>query len=279
MSVDRDVDLCVTCYERTYRDVLAPGYWPGVVADQAHRFARRTAIINNVADRADAERRASALVASGELDAWFFVEDRIAAALASTGLSAAELGRAPYFVTWGVVLVTVPGPDLLVHVDAEITMSRRADWISPSIALMEHDPRVMVANPSWYAPTPRHDTLARSTLEQAGDFALGLGFSDQVFLGRRSEFAAPIYRQRCVAMRRYPMIAVSASFEARVDAWMRHHGRLRGTYRLAEYRHPDHIGDAYPRRRLHEKAAYVVNRALLEGARLAPVKRRCWRGL
>jgi hypothetical protein len=279
VSIDLDVDLCVTCYERTYRDVLSPGYWPRVVADQAYRFARRTAIVNNVADRAEAERRASALVASGELDAWFFVEDGLASALEVTGLAPADLGRAPYFVDWGIVLVTVPGPDLVVHVDAEVTMSRRADWISPSVALLERDPRVMVANPSWYALTPRHDTLGRSTLERAGDFALGLGFSDQVFLGRRSELAAPIYQQRCVAMRRYPMIAVSVSFEARIDAWIRHHGRLRATYRPAEYRHPDHIGDAYPQRRLHEKGSYVVNLALLTAARLAPVKRRCWRGL
>jgi hypothetical protein len=274
-----DVDLCVTCYERTYRDVLAPGYFERAVAGQARVFARRTAVINNVSDRADAELLARALHERGELDAWFFVADRLAAALEVTGLQAAELGRAPYFADWGLVLVTVPGPDWFVHVDAEVRMLEPVDWVTPAIGAMDADRRVMVANPRWHTPSGVRDTLEHETLEQAGDFALGLGFSDQVFLARRSELAAPIYRQRCVAMRRYPMINVSPSFEARIDAWMRHHGRLRATYRPGLYMHPPEIGDGYPDRRLREKAQFALNRALLAAVALSPVKRRCWRAL
>jgi hypothetical protein len=274
-----DVDLCVNCYERTYRRVLAPGFFPARADDHMHRFARRTAIVNNVADRSDAERRARALAEAGELDAWFFVEDHIEHALRLVNLEHANLGRAPYFTDWGLVLVTVPGPDWVVHMDAEVRMRRPGDWITPSIELMERDRRVMVANPCWHAPSPRFDTLARTTLERTGDFALGLGFSDQLFLCRRSEFAAPIYGQRCVAMRRYPMANVTRSFEARVDAWMRHHGRLRGNYLAAVYVHPDEIGDAYPARRFSEKLTYAFNHALVAAARRSPLKRRCWRAL
>src|ERR1700733_5243935 len=49
------VDLCVNCYERTYREVLKPGFFPALVAEHRHAFARRTAIINNVNDREDAQ--------------------------------------------------------------------------------------------------------------------------------------------------------------------------------------------------------------------------------
>jgi hypothetical protein len=80
-------------------------------------------------------------------------------------------------------------------------------------------------------------------------------------------------------MRRYPMIRVSASFEARIDAWMRHHGRLRATHRGAEYVHPDDIGGAYPRRTLREKAGFAIDRAVILALRAAPLKRRCWRAL
>jgi hypothetical protein len=273
------VDLCVNCYERTYRDVLAAGFFPTLVADQARTFARRTAIINNVADRADADARAAHLADIGELDAWFFVEDHIEAALARAGLSRADLGRAPYFTDWGLVLVSAPGPDWLLHCDPEVRMRARSDWVTPAISLMDEDPRVMIANPRWYAPTPRHDTLARSTLETVGEFALGLGFSDQLFLCRRSEMAAPIYGQRCLASRRYPMANVGLSFEARVDAWMRHHGRLRANFLGAVYAHPDEIGDAYPARRPREKLGSLVNRALIAAVQHSPVKRRCCRAL
>lgn len=273
------VDLCVNCYERTYRDVLAPGFFPALLADHAYPFDRRTAIINNVADRADATERAQHLVEIGELDAWLFVEDHIEDALTRTALDLAELGRAPYFTDWGLVLVAVPGPDWLVHCDPEVSMVAPCDWVTPSIELMDADRRLMIANPRWYAPTPKHDTLARSTFETARGFALGLGFSDQLFLCRRSEMAAPIYRQRCLASRRYPMANVALSFEARVDAWMRHHDRLRATFLGATYAHPDEIGGAYPARRISEKLGTLVNRSLIASVQMSPIKRRCCRAM
>lgn len=274
-----DVDLCVNCYERTYRDVLAPGFFAALAETHAHRFARRTAIVNNVDDRAVAETRIARLREAGELDVAFFVEDRIDDALRRTGVTRQEIARASYFTDWGLVLVSAPGPDWLVHCDSEVRLQKPVDWVAPSIALMERDARVMVANPRWYAPTPRHETLPRSTLEQAEGFALGLGFSDQLFLCRRAEFAAPIYRQRCLASRRYPMANVSLSFEARVDAWMRHHERLRATFLGAVYRHPDEIGSGYPSRRPLEKARALLNQALIAAVTRSPVKRRCWRAM
>jgi hypothetical protein len=274
-----DIDLCVNCYERTYREVLAPGFISALAENQATRFARHSVIVNNVDDRAGAELRAQRLLKAGELDACFFVEDHIDGALQRVGLPRAEIARAPYFTDWGLVLVTVPGPDWLVHCDPEVRLLQPRDWVTPSIELMERDRRVMVANPRWYAPTPRHDTLARSTLEYTDEFSLGLGFSDQLFLGRRSELAAPIYSQRCMATRRYPMANVSRSFEARLDAWIRHHDRLRATFLGATYAHPDTIGDAYPARTPLEKLGSLINPALIAAVRHSPVKRRCCRAL
>jgi hypothetical protein len=91
------VDLCVNCYERTYRAVLAPGFFPTLVKEHSYRFSRRATIINNVHDRADAEVRAQRLKRAGELDAWFFVEDHVEDALRRTGLTTADIARAPYF--------------------------------------------------------------------------------------------------------------------------------------------------------------------------------------
>lgn len=274
-----DIDFCVNCYERTYRDVLRSGFLAAATHHHRVRFSRRTAIINNVNDRSDAERRARALRDAGEIDAWFFVEDHIEQALARTGLTATEIARAPYFTDWGIVLVTVPGPDWFVHCDPEVRLQQPVDWVTPSMELMQRDRRVLVANPRWHAATPRHDTLARETLEWAGEFAIGLGFSDQLFLSRRAELAAPIYRERCLASRRYPMIHVTRSFEARIDSWMRHHDRLRASFLGATYVHPDEIGDAYPQRKTVEKISAVLNRAIVTSIEHAPLRPRCWRGI
>jgi len=273
-----EIDLSVSCYERTYRSVLTPGFFPTAEADNRHSFARRTVIINNVDDREDAEGRARALRDRGELDAWFFVEDHIDGALRVTGVSMAEIARAPHFTDWALVLATVPGPEWIFYWDAEVRMQEPCDWVTPSIELMERDRRVMIANPRWYAP-PGEDTLVRSTVEWADDFALGLGFSDQVFLCRRAELAAPIYGERCTAMRRYPMANVVPVFEARVDAWMRHHGRLRATFLRCTYVHPTDGGSAYPAFTSREKALAVLNRAIIAGVRVSPLKRGCCRDL
>lgn len=278
-STGPGLDLCVNCYERTYRSVLAPGFLPALAAEHVTAFARRTVVVNNVDEPADARARADSLIAAGELDACFFVSEHLAEALRVTGLTARELGRAPYFTDWGIVAATVPGPDWMVHCDPEVRLTEPCDWVGPSIELMERDPRVICANPRWYAPTSSHETLARTTLEWVEGFSLGLGFSDQLFLARRSELARPIYRQRCLASRRYPMANVSLSFEGRIDAWMRHHGRLRANFLGAEYRHPDEIGGAYPNRTPREKLLAVVNPLLVEAVRLSPVKKDCCRAL
>jgi len=269
-----DVDLVVNSFERTYRDVLAPGFFPGVSAQNRRHFARRTAVINNVVDRADAQTRAEALIEAGELDSVFFVQDHIDAALRETGLTREDLGRIPYFTDFALVAVTLGGPEWIVHWDAEVQLLEAVDWIGPSQDLMARDRRVMIANPNWNAPT-----LERETIEWTGAFALGLGFSDQLFLARRAELAQPIYGQRCVARLRYPMAHVGHIFEARVDAYMRHHQRLRATYLNCTYGHPENMGVSYPRLSLGEKVRYARNLAVVRIVRAAPWKPRCARYL
>ncbi len=263
--MSRDVDLVVNCYERTYRDVLTPERFAAVAADNLRPFARRTALVNNVADRADAQVRADALIRAGALDAVFFVEDHLDEALGRTGLTREELQPVQYFTDWALVAVCLPGPPWLLHWDAEIRLRAPADWITPAIELMERDSRVLVANPNWPDPT-----LDRHTLEEDGPFALGHGFSDQVFLARRAELARPIYHDRTLARLRYPVAHLGDIFEARIDSHLRRSGRLRATHRHVTYEHPVQIGAAYPRRGLRETVRYARNRAISRGLAATP---------
>jgi hypothetical protein len=261
--VSAQVDLVVNSYERTYRDVLAPGTFARICEHNRFRFARRTALINNVDDRADASRRAQALIDSGELDAFEFVSDHIERGLQVCGLERRDLGRVPYFTDWALAAIVLPGPDWFVHWDAELTLAQPMDWITPSVELMDTDPRVLVANPSW----GDDEDLARHSSERAGDFALGHGFSDQVFLARRSDLAQPIYGERTIARLRYPVAHLGYIFEARLDSHMRRHARLRATYVPATWVHQSTMGVQYPRRSLRETLLYTRNRAV---ARLLP---------
>ena len=75
-----DVDLVVTCFERTYRKVLRPGFVIGIATQNQFAFKAKTVLINNVESRATVEELARQLVARGEIDRFDFVEDHIEAA-------------------------------------------------------------------------------------------------------------------------------------------------------------------------------------------------------
>jgi hypothetical protein len=264
-----DVALVINCFERTYRDVLAPGTFARVQYEACFEFARRTVLVNNVDDRSDAEERSRELLRAGEADEVIFVADHLDAALAQTGLTRTDLGKVPYFTDWALVAVTLPGPDWMVHCDADLRMAQRADWITPSIALMERDARVICANPRWPG-----ESWKRETIERSGDFALGMGFSDQVFLVRRSELGKPIYGERSLASRRFPVAHLGHIFEARIDAYQRRHARLRATYLPALWTHRSEMGVSYPRRSLRETAGYAKNRAITRALRATPPRLR-----
>jgi hypothetical protein len=237
-----DVDLVLNVWERTYREVLSGGPIEEIAQSNRHPFARRVVLINNVEDRAQSDALARALVERGEIDDFVHVADRLDHALAVTGLTRDDLGKMAHYSDCALVAVTLEGAPWIVYWDVDVRLAEPHDWITPSIAMFERDPRVMVANPAFVDPT-----LEPEARERHGDFVLGDGFSDQLFLARRSELAAPIYRQRCLAQLRFPMAHLGAVFEARIDAWMRHNGRLRATYLPATYIHPSEgAGTSYP---------------------------------
>jgi hypothetical protein len=256
--MSHEVDLVVNCFERSYRKVLAPGFFAQIEGDNARAFASRTVVINNVEDREDASALAAARVGAGEIDRYVFVADRLDTALA-------ELQPIPYFTDFAIVAATLDGPDWMVMWDADVRLRTPFDWVTPAIELMERDPRIMVANPNWPV-----DNLDEFTAEVDGDFAIGQGFTDQAFLARRSELGRPIYRQRCVALRRYPLSYVGAIFEARVDAHMRHAGRLRATHRSAVYEHEVEMGTSWPSLSLRERVLQARDHLIIRLLKALP---------
>src|SRR5439155_15769475 len=135
------------------------------------------------------------------------------------------------------------------------------------------DGRVMVANPSWEArdAAGRRVGVEREMIERGADFALGHGFSDQVFLAPRARLAGPIYGQRCIGRIAYPGAHKAHAFEARIAAHMRHRGLLRATSLSAEYTIAAAAGSSsYPPRGLVETARYMRNGMLLRAFSKSP---------
>lgn len=262
------VDLVVNCFERTYRDVLAPGFFCQVVRDCQFRFAQRTVLLNNIEDMEHALRMAEERISMGEIDRFFLVEDLLPEALRMVGMTRRELGRLAHYSNWAFAALVVPGSDYMVHWDAEIRMVQPFNWIEPSMRLMQADSRIAVANPLW-----KDGDSAREFRERAGDFSLSYGFCDQVYLMNRREFAHPIYRHWVPIALRYPVAHIGRYFEQMVDSYLRVTGRYRATLMTARYIHPVAEGAAYPRD-IKARTLFALKRGAVRAMRSFPGRHR-----
>ncbi len=265
------VDLVINTFERTYRDALKPGFFAEVERQNQFSFAGKVALINNVHDCEDARSRAQKLIEEGEISAFYFVNEYLDHALGATGLTRKDLGRITHYTDYLLIAVAIGDAPWLLYWDPEVRLKKATKWIEPAVELMGNDPRVLVANPNWDRPGLEHETI-----EMSGEFALGYGFSDQLFLVRRTELARPIYKRFCPASLRNPLAHFATpSFEMRVDAYMRSERRLRATYKEAVYMHPEYGGANYPPMNITERLRFYRNRLLLRVLRRIPTSNPC----
>lgn len=259
----KPVDFVVNTFERTYRTVLAPGFIGGMSRQHCFPFANQTLLINNVRSPADARKMALALRETGEITEFHFVEDLLEGTLQAVGLTRRDIEPDVHYSDCSLVAMCLAGSDYVVYCDADVRLRQPCDWISPSQDLMERESRIAVTNPNWQQPT-----LAAEAREYLDGFAVGYGFSDQLYMVRRSEFGKPIYRFHTPISLRYPMSERGRIFEQRVDSYMRRCRRMRGTYTGALYMHEDRA--AYPRLTTWAHLRKARNQLILRSIRLLP---------
>lgn len=228
------VALVVNTYERTYRSVLSPGYFPRLVSANRRDFDEVVALVNNVDDESDARSRAEALVTRGEITRYAFVADHIAFALERSGLSPRSLRRHPYLLDYGLVMPHVCESEWLVGWDAETELETDTNWVDPSIELLQQNPRLFHASLAWpgFHAGDGHEAEAVGAI---GDYSINWGFSDQLFLLRREELIGSIYRRFApiAAARHAPH---PTTFEYRVEAYQRAVRRPRATLATLRYK-------------------------------------------
>jgi hypothetical protein len=254
----RSVDFIVNTFERTYREVLAPGFVAGMANSHCYSFSKRIVIINNVADRLAAEERADDLKNSGEITEYYFVADLLENTLRKAELTLADLEPNVHYTNWALTAAFLDWSEFFVHCDADVRLKERRDWITPSLELMMQDPRIAVANPNWTS-----DSLTQEVREFHGDFGIGYGFSDQLYLVRRTEFARPIYQFYAPISLRYPMSAMGRIFEQMVDSYMRVNGRMRATLTTVEYIHGAEEGASHTKLKGVARLKQARNAAVL----------------
>ena len=107
------------------------------------------------------------------------------------------------------------------------------DWVCQAINFLKKNANYFVANPLWNYD---HDCAKSESTSENDDWYIGYGFSDQCFLVRRQDFSKDIYGETHPDEKRYPEYA-GASFERRVNSYMRNHSLYRVTYKKLSYLH------------------------------------------
>lgn len=229
------VALVVNCYERTYRDVIRPGFFPQVETANGRAFDEVVVLINNVDDRTDAEGRAQGLLRGGEITGHYFVADCLPVAIRHSGLSTRAFARRPFLLDYGLVMPHVVTSEFLLGWDAETILERPCNWIDPSIRLLRSRRDVLTAGLNWFPAVEGEDELEGETVAKAGDFSLNFGFSDQVFLIKREDMLTVRWRSFAPAalVRHAPH---PYTFEFRMESYQRASNRMRATLRTLRYR-------------------------------------------
>jgi len=251
--------LVVNTFERTIDKVLTPGFFPGIEHQNRRRFTERILLVNNVEDPVGTRARAQRILDDGEVTSVHFVASHIDDVLVALGLSKVEFGRLLHLTDWAFVAPFVTRSSYMLHWDADVSLARPVDWVGAAVELLDTEPAVFcaTARPTWW--DPRKELIVGTR----PGFALGYGFSDQMFLVRTDELRQPIYHERCPASARYPTSHICATFEQRLDSYMRRHCCYRAVYLESHFSHegrgwywPNSVpeGVRFVRKRLTSKA-------------------------
>ena len=100
-----------------------------------------------------------------------------------------------------------------------------------AIEIMERNPDIIVANPTWNYKWNEAKAESQSELD---DFYVGYGFSDQCYLINTEVFKQKIYNYHHLDSERYPEYG-GELFEKRVDSYMRCHNKYRITHKSISY--------------------------------------------
>ena len=227
------VALQTNCWHRDWRTALRGPRLTRLMERSAFPFTERTLLINAL-DRYDgALQLAGKAIEGGRLTQSVIVEEHADAALASVGLSRADLAFSYGYSIAELVGLYLTRCDYILYFMSDCLPETVSDWIPQALALMQSQPRIKVAN---LLGNGNADEARMEADWETGDFSVGSGFSDQCYLVRVADFRAPTYGFDHPGSAHYPDYG-QQGFERRVDSWMRRHGYLRATFKHASYRH------------------------------------------
>ncbi len=147
-------------------------------------------------------------------------------------LKVGDFPNIPYQSLADLVAISDCETDHIVFFSGDSVPWGKSNWVNEGIKLLEENPGFMIVNPTWNG---FYDHSHNESFSECEDYYLGRGFSDQCYLARTADLKADIYHEK------NPMADLAFfgphgnTFEKRVNAYMRNHGKVRVTLKSAAY--------------------------------------------
>jgi hypothetical protein len=239
-----EVTFATTCWERDWRQILLDPEYLRVrqIGNHGFPFAEKLLIINNVDDLSAVKRAAQKKIDEGIITR-FVVADEIAEKMFSyfrlhrshfqpsleSGVGADWL----YYNALGPLAAVYSAKNpYLLYTTGDVWLEEPVSWIAKALLKMEKKEMYKVANLTW---NKKYAEAKKEAYTREKNFYISrIGFSDQMFLVKKSDFCAPIYGEIREDTHHVPRGDV---FEKRVLSYMKNHGWERMTYRHGFYTH------------------------------------------
>lgn len=229
------VTFATSCWEKDWRPILLGKNYLEVQQIQNHQFPfhQRLLIINNVEDLPAVKKAADEKVKAGVLSRYVVAED----ILSAFDLKRADFDAWQYYNALGPLnAIFHCQSDYLLFHTGDVYLKKPVQWIPAALRFMAKHRQARVANLTW------NDNYTEAKKESSrctwNFFVADQGFSDQMFLVRRSDFMAPIYQTKGPDSSHYPRGDV---FEARIFRYMKNQNWKRITFRRGSYTHDNFL--------------------------------------
>ncbi len=242
------VTFATTCWERDWRIILHDPQYLRVhqIGRHCFSFAETLLVINNVKDLSLVLKAAQEKVEEKILTRYVVADELAPQFLPHFALEKDPFLPGPdaklypnvnrdwiyYNATGPLAAIFAAQSDYLLYMTGDVWLDEPVEWIEKALIRMEKNPQYKVANLSW---NRKFTEAKRESYRKERDFFISnSGFSDQMFLVRKSDFCQPIYGEIRPDAHHFPRGDV---FEKRVFSYMKNRGWERITFRHGSYTH------------------------------------------
>ncbi len=240
--------FATVCWEKDWRLLLLDPVYLKVnqIENHCYSFVERLLIINNVKDLKEVRQAADRLVQKGVLTRYIVVEEIVEEMLSFFDLKRSDFrmgedaknyeGVNPDWIYYNALgplaaIYSAMG-DYLLFLTGDVRLDKKVRWIDRTIRVMEKRDDIGVANLVW---NEEYREAKKESYRTTWNFYFAnQGFSDQLFLVKKSLFRQPIYGEIRPDSHHFPRGDV---FEKRCFSFLKNHGFQRITYRHGSYTH------------------------------------------